>query len=257
MITKPITKLIQNLEKKKFREKYNLFKIEGDKLVKELMISKLKINHIYGYTEWLDANHDLLGNFKYTEISEKEMKAVSNFTSTPEVIALAYIPEYQPDFDEIYSTLSIVLNGIQDPGNLGTILRVADWFGVNNVFCDRNCASFHNPKCVQASMGAIFRIKVFYEDLTELLSKTTADDFLSYGTFLDGENIYKTSLSSKGFIVMGNEGNGIQPEIAAILNKRLTIPSFAVSDFSSESLNVGVATGIILSEFKRNTGAIH
>ncbi|HCD92636.1 MAG TPA: RNA methyltransferase, partial [Odoribacter splanchnicus] len=136
----------------------------------------------------------------------------------------------------------------QDPGNLGTILRVADWFGIGNIFCDADCAGVYNPKCVQASMGAIFRVKTFYTDLSVLLSELKQEGLPVFGTFLDGKNIYTTALSTRGLIVMGNEGKGISAEIEALTGQKLTIPSFARNSESTESLNVGVATGIILSE---------
>lgn len=253
MLSKQVTKIVQNLEKKKFREKYNLFKVEGEKLVKELLLSDFKIRSIFAYKGWKEATPLPEGTYDITEVDEKEMGSISNFQSLPEVIALTEIPQHVCAPSEIGSSLSLVLNGIQDPGNLGTILRVADWFGIRHVFCDEDCASFHNPKCVQASMGAIFRVKVHYTDLPELLRKYRSEDFHCYGTFLNGSNIYKTPLSSRGFIIMGNEGKGIRPEIEEIVDQKLTIPSFANSTYSTESLNVGVATGIILSEFKRNS----
>ncbi|GHV63001.1 RNA methyltransferase [Bacteroidia bacterium] len=259
MLTKSVAKLVQNLEKKKFREEFNLFKIEGGKLVKELLTSDIKIRNLYGYAEWQDNNIELIGVHDFTVVSGQEMRGISNFNSLPEVIALAEIPSYEIDREEVVNSLSLILNGIQDPGNFGTIMRLADWFGVRNIFCDTDCASFHNPKCVQASMGAIFRVKVFYTDLPELLS-TTAGDFHCYGTFLHGDNIYETTLSPKGFIIMGNEGKGISPDIEKFVDKRLTIPSFAHDrgainrpPTTMESLNVGVATGIVLSEFRRAT----
>ncbi len=253
MLSKHVAKIVQNLEKKKFREKYNLFKVEGEKLVKELLLSDFKIRSVIAYKSWTGTNH-LPGNtYDITEVDKKEMGSISNFQSLPEVIALAEIPQHIAAPAEIRASLSLVLNGIQDPGNLGTILRVADWFGISHVFCDGDCASFHNPKCVQASMGAIFRVKVHYTDIPELLRKYRSEEFPCYGTFLNGSNIYKTPLSSRGFIIMGNEGKGIRPEIGELVDQKLTIPSFARSSYSTESLNVGVATGIILSEFKRNS----
>lgn len=185
------------------------------------------------------------------EVCEKEMHSISNFQSLPEVIALAEIPEHTCEEDSVRNSLSLVLNGIQDPGNLGTILRLADWFGIRNIFCDSDCAGAFNPKCVQASMGAIFRVKVFYTELTSLIKKYKSETFHCYGTFLAGENIYRTTLGSTGFIVMGNEGKGISPDIEQLVDFRLTIPSFANNPNSTESLNVGVAAGIMLSEFKR------
>lgn len=255
MLSKHVTKIVQSLEKKKFRDKYNLFKVEGDKLVRELLLSDLKTELLLASPEWL-ATCSLPKRIKeIIEVSEREMSAVSNFQSLPEVIAVAEIPERRFSENVIQQSLSLVLNGIQDPGNLGTILRVADWFGIRHVFCDSDCANTYNPKCVQASMGAVFRVNVFYLDLIPLLQRLRDPAFPCYGTFLDGSNIYETPLENKGFIIMGNEGKGIRAELEPYIGSRLTIPSFAGSKYSTESLNVGVATGIVLSEFRRrNTG---
>lgn len=251
MLSKQITKIIQNLEKKKFREKYNLFKIEGEKLVAELLRSPLAVHAIIAYPEWIQANGHLLGKNQVLETDEKGMKAISNFQSLPHVMALAEIPNHPYHPDEVAGTLSLVLNGIQDPGNLGTILRIADWFGVSHLLCDRDCASIYNPKCVQASMGAIFRVHAYYLDLPETIRQLKAKGMPVFGTFLDGENIYTSPLPSQGLIIMGNEGKGIAEDIGKLADFRLTIPNFTPAGASSESLNVGVATGIILSEFKR------
>lgn len=251
MLSKQITKIIQNLEKKKFREKYNLFKIEGEKLVAELLRSPLAVHAIIAYPEWIQANGHLLGKNQVLETDEKGMKTISNFQSLPHVMALAEIPNHPYHPDEVAGTLSLVLNGIQDPGNLGTILRIADWFGVSHLLCDRDCASIYNPKCVQASMGAIFRVHAYYLDLPAAISQLKAKGMPVFGTFLDGENIYTSPLPSQGLIIMGNEGKGIAEDIGKLADFRLTIPNFTPTGASSESLNVGVATGIILSEFKR------
>ena len=251
MLSKQVTKIVQNLEKKKFREKYNLFKVEGNKLVLELINANLRIDSIFASPSWISTHQEELKDLKYTEVTQQEMHTISNFQSLPEVVALAEIPQY--DFDEanIKDTLSIALNGIQDPGNLGTILRVADWFGIQHILCDKDCAGIYNPKCVQASMGAIFRVKTYYVDLAQTIKSVKSESFPVFGTFLDGTNIYASQLNSQGLIVMGNEGKGISSEIEQLTDTRLTIPSFAHSERSTESLNVGVATGIILSEFKR------
>ena len=251
MLSKHLTNIIQNLEKKKFREKYNLFKIEGEKLVQELFLSDMKVDTLIARPSWIERNRQKAQSYNTIEVNEIEMGRVSNFKSLPEVIALAQIPVKEHSPEEIKNELSIVLNGIQDPGNLGTILRLSDWFGVRHVFCDHDCANIFNPKSVQASMGAIFRVNVFYLDLVEFIPQFVDQDFPCYGAFLEGENIYRTELRTKGFIVMGNEGNGISPEIERFVTRKITIPSFAHSPYSTESLNVGVATGIILSEFKR------
>ena len=251
MLSKQVTKIIQNLEKKKFREKYQLFKVEGEKLVGELLQSTFKIHSLFANPTWIEAHHSQLEGIQATVVNQPEMSKLSNFQSLPEVIALVHISAYTYQKSEIQEQLSLLLNGIQDPGNLGTILRVADWFGIRHIFCDSDCAGIYNPKCVQASMGAIFRVKTYYTELIPLIREIKTQDFPIYGTFLHGRNIYTTPLKSKGFIIMGNEGRGITPELEAEINCKLTIPSFAQNEFATESLNVGVATGIILSEFKR------
>ena len=251
MLSKQVTKIVQNLEKKKFREKYNLFKVEGEKLVGELLLSGLKIHTLLATPEWIEQQHKVLSDVRVTEVSKKEISTISDFQSLPDVIALAEIPAYAFNPKEVGDNLTSALNGIQDPGNLGTILRVADWFGIRHILCDRECAGVYNPKCVQASMGAIFRVKTFYVDLPLMLKELKNENFPVFGTFLDGENIYHAPLCRKGLIVMGNEGKGISEEIARLTDFKLTIPSFATGEEKTESLNVGVATGIILSEFRR------
>ncbi|MDR1756153.1 MAG: RNA methyltransferase [Culturomica sp.] len=253
MLGKQLTKIVQSLEKKKFREKYNLFKAEGEKLVEELLRSDLHVERILASPAWIERNQHLLpSRINRTEVTPREMEELSGFQSVPEVLALADIPEWSWQEEEVRESLSLVLNGIQDPGNLGTILRIADWFGVRHVFCDRDCASAFNPKAVQASMGAVFRVRTCYTELEELIDRFRGADFPCYGTFLEGSVIYRTALKNKGFIVMGNEGKGINEQTGRRIDVRLTIPSFAGTESGSESLNVGVATGIILSEFKRN-----
>ena len=191
MLSKHLTNVIQNLEKKKFREKYNLYKVEGDKLVQELLLSDMKIDSLIARPSWIESNQQHLKKCNTIEVNEIEMGRISNFKSLPEVIALAEIPVRTYNPDEIKDSLSVVLNGIQDPGNIGTILRVCDWFGIQNIFCDHDCANIFNPKSVQASMGAIFRVNVFYLDLVDFIPRFTNSDFPCYGTFLEGENIYR------------------------------------------------------------------
>ena len=253
MLYKNLTNIIQNLGKKKFRIKYNLFKAEGEKIVNELLLSNLTTDTIIAKNEWIKKNSDILNkdNIKIIEATNEELKSISNFQSYPDVIALAKIPSYKIANDEIKSELSILLNGVQDPGNLGTIIRLADWFGIKNIFCDTDCAGIFNPKCVQASMGAVLRVKIHYVNLINLIKEYKNSDFHCYGAFLEGKNIYESNLSKKGFIIMGNEGKGISNELSEFIDKKITIPSFANAKLSTESLNVSIATGIILSEFKR------
>ena len=222
-------------------------------MVEELLRSDLHVERILASPAWIERNPSVLSSrINLMEVTPKEMEGLSGFQSVPEVLALVEIPEWKWQEEEVRESLSLVLNGIQDPGNLGTILRVADWFGVRYVFCDRDCAGAFNPKAVQASMGAVFRVHTCYTELEELVARFRSEDFLCYGTFLKGSVIYRTTLKNKGFIVMGNEGKGIGEALEERMDVRLTIPDFSGAEAGSESLNVGVATGLILSEFKRN-----
>ena len=177
MLSKHLTNVIQNLEKKKFREKYNLYKVEGDKLVQELLLSDMKIDSLIARPSWIESNQQHVKKCNTIEVNEIEMGRISNFKSLPEVIALAEIPVKTYNPEEIKDSLSVILNGIQDPGNIGTILRVCDWFGIRNIFCDHDCANIFNPKSVHASMGAIFRMHVYYLDLVDFIPRFTNSDF--------------------------------------------------------------------------------
>lgn len=253
MLSKQQAKIIQSLEKKKFRDEYHLFKAEGEKIVGELLASDLKTETVIAFPQWIATHPRLLEQVgKVIEADERDMRAVSDFQSLPPVAAIAEIPAWTCDDRIVSGGLSLVLNGVQDPGNLGTILRLADWFGVPYVFCDADTADAFAPKVVQASMGAVFRVRTVYTDLASLIDRFRTPDFRCYGTFLDGQSVYATALPAKGLIVMGNEGRGIRPELVPHIDSRITIPSFATGGQGSESLNVAVATGIILSEFRRN-----
>ena len=201
--------------------------------------------------DWL-ASAGQLPDCETVEISADEMHSASLMRTPQHVLALFEQPQYDFKLETLCGKLVLALDGIQDPGNMGTILRVCDWFGVHTVFCDPECASVHNPKAVQASMGAVFRVEARYVELPALIAERAGGGFPCYGTFLDGESIYEADLSPRGLIVMGNEGKGISPEIERLVGRRLTIPSFAGKERRTESLNVGVATGIVLSEFRRS-----
>lgn len=252
MLSKHLTNVIQNLERRKFREKYRLFKVEGEKLVDELSRSDLRIEALIACPEWLAGEKMIPEGCTVVEVNGQEMARLSAFKSPPAVIALVETPR-EEEVNVPADALSVVLNGVQDPGNLGTILRVCDWFNVRHVFCDRDCAGYLNPKSVQASAGAIFRVHVAYVELPGFILAHASDEFPCYGTFLDGENIHESKLGDRGFIVMGNEGGGVSAEIERLVTRRLTIPRYVRA---AESLNVGVATGIVLSEFRRKRDKI-
>ncbi|MGL5937855.1 MAG: TrmH family RNA methyltransferase [Phocaeicola sp.] len=247
MLSKNKIKLIRSLESKKRRKEESLFVAEGPKLVGDLL-AYFNCKLIVATSEWL-SQHTFIKGCEYIEVTQEEL-AKASFQKTPqEVLALFEQPLHTYDPNAIKKRLSLALDDIQDPGNLGTIIRIADWFGIEHLFCSIGTTDVYSPKAIQATMGALARVKVHYVDLPSFLS--TLKDIPLYGTFLDGEVIYKEPLTSCGIIVMGNEGKGISNEIEQLLNKRLFIPNYPADKESSESLNVAVATAIICAEFRR------
>jgi TrmH family RNA methyltransferase len=185
------------------------------------------------------------------EVTDEELKRAS-FQETPQqVLAVFKQLTYEVDVNEVArKQLCLVLDDVQNPGNLGTIVRLADWFGIEHIFCSKGCADIYNPKTVQATMGGIARVQVHEADLPELLSRLDKD-IPVYGTFLDGENMYGKELENRGLIVMGNEGKGVSKEVAAFVTERLYIPNYPEGRETSESLNVAIATAIVCAEFRR------
>ena len=251
MISKSLLKLIKSLEQRKFRKETGLFVAEGGKTVQDLLDLGLACTNIIATEEWLK-NHKISTTDTITVVSEEEMKKAS-FLRTPQgVLALFKQQTYVTDHTVPEHELCLALDNIQDPGNMGTIIRIADWFGIKNIYCANGTVDIYNPKTVQATMGAIGRVKVHYTDLPQLIT-SLADKVPVYGTFLDGENIYSKQLSNNGLIIMGNEGNGISDECERLIKERLLIPNYPAGCKTSESLNVSVATAIICSEFRRRT----
>ncbi len=250
MISQNKIKLINSLNKKKFRDQNRLFIAEGEKLVFDLLHSKIKINEIFMRDDWQPS--DIIPNeIACAKLTEQQLKKITQLKTPPPIIALCSMPQKNMDTNDWQHGLTIALDDIQDPGNLGTIIRLADWFGIAHIVCSQNTADAYNPKVVQATMGAIARVELHYTNLEDFLTAQSKNKIPIYGTFLDGDNIYAQELSKYGIIVMGNEGKGISPAIAQKINKKLLIPSFSSSSTHSESLNVSMATGIVLSEFKR------
>ena len=223
-------KYIKSLSQKKFRDEFGVFAVEGEKLVQEALKSGFEVEKV----------------FRKEEIGEVAMARISALSSPSPVLALVRIPESRMEAPR--DGLYLALDGIRDPGNLGTILRVADWFGIDAVYASEDTVELYNPKVVQATMGAVFRVKFFVCDIPSLCSSYPGP---VYGTFLDGENMYGKELSSKGIIVIGNEANGISAATAACVSERLYIPPFPADDPGSESLNAAVATAITVAEFRR------
>ena len=186
------------------------------------------------------------------EASEKDFCKISSQKTPQGVLALFQKPNYSYNFDEINTQLSLALDDVQDPGNLGTIIRIADWFGIRDIFCSLHTADVYGAKTVQATMGALARVRVHYVNLADFLRQCSERELPVYGTFMNGENIYsEKNLSKNGIIVMGNEGNGIAPEIEKYVSKPLLIPNFPQGETTSESLNVSIATALVCAEFRR------
>lgn len=240
MVSKNQIKLINSLQQKKYRIEHQLFIAEGVKVIQELLQSKIVLEHLFA-TEESFSPFDIQAK---TEISSQEMKKISVLSTPSSCLALFKIPT--PKKPET-SGLIVALDAIRDPGNLGTIVRLCDWFGVTQIVCSNETVDLYNPKVVQATMGSIARVKVNYLDLKTFLSESSASIF---GTFMDGKNIYKEDLPEEGIIVFGNEANGISTEIEKIINNRIAIPQFGTIQ-ETESLNVATATAIVLSEFRR------
>ena len=250
-ISKNQIKFIRQLEQKKFRRREGLFVAEGTKVVGDLL-AHYQPQALFATAEWLaeHASHFSLLSSQFYPVTPDELSRISFQQHPQQVLALFPIPpqaDYQ--FSTFNSQLNLALDGIQDPGNLGTIIRIADWFGITNIICSEDTVDAWNPKVVQATMGSIARVNIIYMSLSEFIDSLPAD-YPVYGTLLDGENIYTQPLTPHGLIVMGNEGNGISPEIRQRVNRRLLIPSYRQDD-TAESLNVAIATAITCSEFRR------
>ncbi|MFK7115420.1 RNA methyltransferase [Flavobacterium oreochromis] len=241
MLTKNQIKLISSLHQKKYRKEYGLFLAEGVKVIRELLDSKFELEHLYMTEELF---YDLSPEFK-TLVSSVELNKISALTTANNCVALFKIPKDRELKDQ---GLIVALDDVRDPGNLGTIIRLCDWFGILQVVCTKETVDLYNPKVIQATMGSIGRVDVHYVDL-ELFLKAT--DLPIYGTFMDGENIYHQILPKKGVIILGNEANGISQRIENRVTYKIAIPQFGDLQ-KTESLNVATATAIVLSEFKRD-----
>ena len=256
MIGKAKIQLIRSLEQKKYRTQHGLFVVEGDKNVREILGSQLIADYLFAKPTWLEQLpvHLSAKANNFFEINDNELSQIS-FQKTPnQAMALVRIPNYQLDVQEIVKGLTLYLDGVQDPGNLGAIIRLADWFGIRHVLCGTGCADPYSPKTVQSTMGAIIRVKTYQTDeLFFRLLKNLRPDFPVYGTFLKGKSLYDTPLLPQAIIVMGNESKGISNKTAQHINKRLVIPSYPRCEATSESLNVATAAAIVCAEFRRKT----
>ena len=230
LISKNKIKLIHSLETKKGREKAGLFVAEGPKVVNDLLHAGFTAENIFEDIE--------------------DIKKISFLQHPQSMLGVFKLPRNEHYTEFPITLLVLALDGVQDPGNLGTIIRVADWFGIKDIFCSLDTADCWNPKVVQATMGSIARVQLHYVDLNKMVESLPAD-YPIYATLLDGENIYKQELSHHGMIVMGNEGKGISPILRTKINRKLYIPNYSSNEDTAESLNVAIATSIVCAEFRR------
>lgn len=244
-MTKAEIQFLRSLNDKRTRDAEGLFIAEGEKLVNEIRASDFVVRRIY------TTRCDLQGG-NVELIDGRDMERISQLKSITDTLAVVEQPRYRLSLSNLRDTLVLALDGVQNPGNLGTIIRLADWFGIKDIICSGECADCYNPKVVQATMGAILRVRVHYVDnLAGLLREASQCGMAIYGTLLDGDNIYTKELQHHGIIVMGNEGRGLSAECRAELTEKLYIPSYPADSPTSESLNVAMATAIILAEFRR------
>lgn len=244
MLTKSKIKFLLSLQQKKYRQLNNRFIVDGDKTVRELFNSPLKVETLYAEPWWLWKNkHVYSDNVEIVEVNEKEIRQISTLEAPTGVLAVAFIPtDEKPKLER--GKITLALDEISDPGNFGTIIRIAEWFGVETIFCSEHCVDAYNPKVVSSAKGSLFRMKLFYGSLKQLFEKSKAPVF---GTVLNGSNIYEADLPQEGIVLIGNEAHGVSNELLPFLKLKLSIPGSG----NTESLNAGVAAGIVLSEFYR------
>lgn len=252
MLSKAEIKRLSRYKQSKFRNQDNLFVVEGEKMLLELLESEYDIQAIYAIGQWIEKNRVIIqakGIANRTiEISEDDLERISLLSTPNQVYSLVKIP--QEEILKQQKGLTIVLDGIKDPGNLGTIIRLADWYAIENIICSQDCVDVYNPKTVQSTMGSIFRVKVKYLDLQEYLQSLPSNHAI-YGSIVEGgENIYEKQFSKDSILIIGSESHGISPEIQQYVNHKITIPRFR-TDNKPESLNASIATAIMISEIKR------
>lgn len=254
MLSKTKINFIISLQKKKVREEERLFVIEGDKMVKEFLAAGIRIRMLVAKPEFLKS----LPPVKIQEIPEvvpaayEDLKRVSTMKTPHNALALVEMPETGTDPSVTYNELTVVLDTVQDPGNFGTIIRAAAWFGIRNILCSPDCVDVFNPKVIQASMGAILHVNIFYTDLPAHLASAQQKDIKIYGAVMDGEPVYTCKLEPNGIVVLGNESKGISDGLLPFLTDRIMIPGAGGSGPGIDSLNVSMAASVIFSEFARS-----
>ena len=249
-------KYLNLLKQKKYRQKYGFFIAEGDKIVTDFINSNWAVHEIFTLKKWLDKIPEvkLPATLKIHIIDAHELKKISSLKTPNNILAVIKVPERNKGFNIQPDKLVLMLDEIKDPGNFGTIIRTANWFGIRDIICSNDSVDVFNPKVIQSSMSALINVNIWYLDLEKCLEKYKKAGLPVYGTFTTGKNIYEETLSSNGVILMGNESKGISPGLESFITHRLTIPPFNHSKKGTiESLNVASATGIVCAEFRRKT----
>lgn len=255
MISKNRAKYIVSLQKKKVRDEEKLFIIEGDKIVREFLTSGVAIKSLIAKPEFINSiPGEVLSKVPEVEdVSYDELKAISTLKTPHNALAIIRMPDCDLNLNEVFKELCVALDFVQDPGNLGTIIRAAGWFGIKNIICSPDCVDVYNPKVIQASMGALLHVNIFYSDLKKFLSATEQNNISVFGTLLEGESIYSHKLADKGIILLGNESKGISSELLPFITDKIMIPKFSAGKHGIDSLNVGMAASVVFSEFRRRS----
>lgn len=258
MVSKTKANFIISLQNKKVREDEKLYVIEGDKLVKEFLAAKVAVKTLVAKPEFLNSL-PLFHKHGIGEIipaSYDELKKISSLKTPHNALAVIEMPEVKMDFAELKTGLKVALDFVQDPGNLGTIIRAAAWFGIKNIYCSEDCVDVYNPKVIQASMGAILNVNVLYTDLVKLFKKVSENKIRIYGALIEGESIYSHKLGNQGIILLGNESKGISEELLPFITDKIMIPKITDAKSGINSLNVSMAASVIFSEFTRSRGRL-
>jgi TrmH family RNA methyltransferase len=253
MISKSKAKFIISLQKKKVRDEERLFIIEGDKLVIEFLSAKIPLKTLIAKREFLSSLPADLTRFvnEIEDVSYEELKLISTLKTPHNALAIVPMQEREMNTFEVLDQFCVALDFIQDPGNLGTIIRAAAWFGIKNIVCSVDCVDVYNPKVIQASMGALLHVSIFYSDLKKLFTTAAESKIPVFGTMLEGDSIYCHKLDNKGIILLGNESKGISDELIPYITEKIMIPKFSKAVQGINSLNVGMAASIVFSEFLR------
>lgn len=253
MLSRNKIQFVISLQRKKVREREKLYLIEGDKIVREYLMSGIKVASLIAKPEFIGSlAGDLLKRAdEIIPVSYDELKRISTLTTPHNALALVHMPDDQFEPDILNSGLVAALDFIQDPGNLGTIIRAAAWFGISTIFCSTNCVDVYNPKVIQATMGALLNVRIYYHDLKLVLESATRKGVTVYGAVLEGNSIYDVNKGSNGIILLGNESKGISDDLMKYVTVKLAIPKFSRAKYGIDSLNAGMAASVIFSEFAR------